>query len=79
MPDSIEETDVGHAGWISGCVLLFFLLSLPFLFKRKKGKRKKEEVTSQEFLAGNLLFYFSFKREKERKMEKIKVRPAFLM
>jgi len=58
MPDSIEETDVGHAGWISGCVLLFFLLSLPFFFK-EEGKRKKEEVTSQEFLAGNLLFYFS--------------------
>ena len=48
MPDSTEETDVGHAGWISGCVLLscFYLLPLLFLLQSRRDQKKNSAPAS---------------------------------
>ena len=66
MPDSTEETDVGHAGWISGCVLLSFFL------KKKAEKRDEASVgifviqIHRPLLSSFLLSIFKIERERRR-------------
>ena len=69
MPDSTEETDVGHAGWISGCVLLSCFYLLHFFKVEEEGTRKG---TGSPWMDSSL---FSFSLILNKRREKSGIHP----